>query len=118
MHADPLVAAEIDAAEEIRAAFNAFFAGQPARVPYVGCGMTNTLGIQTQSLPDAITDALTDGEPRAALVALLQGTGDVSALRAALCADYITRNADSIAQQRVVFDAPQVHKFAMEGAIA
>lgn len=113
-----LYQAEQSAEREIRAAFETFFSGKPARLPYVGCGIGNTLGMQYQPVADAITDILSDGTSKAALMVLLQGLTDIDAFRKVLVNDYIDMHAKDIAQQRVEFDAPEVHTFVMEGALA
>lgn len=111
-----LTHAEQTARQEIREAFEAFYAGRPARVPYVGCGLTNTLGMQYQPVSDAIADILSEGASKAALIMLLQGVTDIAAFRKVLVEDYIDQHADLIAQQRVVFDAPAVHPWLMREA--
>jgi hypothetical protein len=106
---DPIYQAERMATEEITAAFDAFFRGQQTRVPYVGCGLSNTLGMQYQPVSEAITDLVSSGTSKAALIGLLQGFGgDVAEFRKVLVADYIETHVEDIAQQRVEFDAPEV----------
>ena len=113
---DPLTQATESAEREITAAFEQFYSGKPARVPYVGCGLGTTLDMQYQPVADAITDILSDGTSKAALIVLLQGITDVAAFRKVLIADYIDQHVADIAQQRVIFDAPQVYSFLMTEA--
>lgn len=113
---DPIYQAEQSAEREIRAAFAEFFSGKPARVPYVGCGIGTQLGMQYQPVADAITDILSDGTSKAALMVLLQGLTDIDAFRKVLVNDYIDMHVKDIAQQRVVFDAPEVYSFLMTEA--
>ena len=113
---DPFYQAEQSAEREIREAFATFFFGKPARVPYVGCGIGNTLGMQYQPVEDAITDILSDGTSKAALIVLLRGVTDIDAFRKVLVNDYIDMHAKDIAQQRVEFDAPEVYSFLMQEA--
>ena len=115
---DPITEATESAEREITEAFEQFYSGKPARVPYVGCGMGTTLDMQYQPVADAITDILSDGTSKAALIVLLQGITDVAAFRKVLIADYIDQHVADIAQQRVEFDAPAVYPFVMEGATA
>jgi hypothetical protein len=113
---DPIDQAAESAEREITEAFEQFYSGKPARVPYVGCGMGATLGMQYQPVADAITDILSDGTSKAALMVLLQGITDVAAFRKVLIADYIDQHVADIAQQRAIFDAPQVYSFLMTEA--
>lgn len=113
-----LQCAQAAADQEITQAFAAFYAGNALRrVPTIRCRIATTeLMETTQTVPEAIADGIQDGAPLAALVALLQGTGDVAALRNALVRDYAERNADSIAQQRVIFEPMRVLPFLMQEA--
>lgn len=106
---------DIAATQEIRDAFASYFAGNSrATVPYaLGAG-----GVMFQTVTSAIQDCVTDGAPLAAFQALMTGTGDMQSLQDALVADYIKHHAGSVAQERAAWDAPEVHRFAMEGAIA
>ena len=114
--ADALQAAEIAVDIEIREAFEAFYAGDSLRrVPtlrFAGGPMHET----TQAVSEAISDTIQSGEPLKALVALLQGRGDVAALTAALYADYARRNAEDVAAHRVENDPPQVYSFLFREA--
>ena len=113
---DPITEATESAEREITEAFEQFYSGKPARVPYVGCGLGTTLGMQYQPVADAITDILSDGTSKAALMVLLQGVTDVASFRKVLIADYIDQHVADIAQQRVEFDAPAVHPWLMREA--
>ena len=113
---DPIDQATETAQQEITAAFEQFYSGKPARVPYVGCVTGTTLGMKYQPVADAITDILSDGTSKAALIVLLQGITDVAAFRKVLIADYIDQHADLVAQQRVKFDPPAVHSWLMREA--
>lgn len=93
---DAIAFATREAQGEIRSLFAAYWAGAPVRLPYArGAG-----GVEHQPAYEAIRDALFDGAPAAALVALLQGRGTVEALREALVEDYVARNADVIGSER------------------
>lgn len=96
-------AATATAEQDIRRLFAAYFAGAPVHLPYTDwTGAVSS--VKLQPAIDAITDALTAGEPLNALAALLQGTGTVEQLRAALVTDYVQRNADDIGQQRALYE--------------
>lgn len=102
---DAIAFAEREADGEIRSLFASYFAGAPVRLPYVRGGG----GVETQPAYEAIRDALFDGKPAEALIALLQGRGSVEALREALVEDYAQRNADVIGNER----AEPVPRFLM-----
>lgn len=105
---DAIAFATREAQGEIRSLFAAYWAGAPVRLPYArGAG-----GVEHQPAYEAIRDALYDGAPAAALVALLQGRGSVEALREALVEDYAQRNADVIGSER----AEPVPRFLKEAA--
>lgn len=108
---------EAQATAEIRAAWAAFFSGTGTRVPALrhrsgGCEEVN------EPATEAMHDMLYDGAPQAALVALLQGRGDVQALRDAIVADYIYHHAQDIAQERAANDPMPFPAFLTQGATA
>lgn len=96
---------EIAARSEIAAAFARFYAGNVREtVPYAkGAG-----GVAVMPVTEAITDALTNGAPLVALVALLQGKGSVQSLRDAIEADYTERCADAVGMERAQYERPAV----------
>lgn len=96
---------EIAARSEIADAFARFYAGnQRETVPYAnGAG-----GIAVMPITEAITDALTSGAPLVALVALLQGKGDLKTLRKAIEVDYTERCADAVGMERAQYERPAV----------
>ena len=109
---------EIAVIESIRSAYADFFAGKPATVPEVVRSAHGGWSVQLQSVSEAVRYQIDSKKPLAAVVALLQGKGTVDALRDVLVADYIECNAGDVAQERVSWEQPVVHRFAMEGAIA
>ena len=94
---------EAQATAEIRAAWAAFFAGTGTRVPALRYRSDGSEEVN-EPATEAMHDMLYDGAPQAALVALLQGRGDVQALRDAIVADYIYHHAQDIAQERAAND--------------
>lgn len=107
--------ADIAATQEIRDAFAAYFAGNSrATVPYArGAG-----GVMYQTVTDAIQDGMTDGKPLECFTALMTGTGDLEAFRAALVADYLHHHAADVAQERAAWDNYGMPDFVMQGALA
>lgn len=105
---DAIAFATSEAQGEIRSLFASYFAGAPVRLPYV----TASGVVQYHPAYEAIRDALYDGKPAEALVALLQGRGSVEALREALVDEYVRNNADVIGSER----AEPVPRFLKEAA--
>lgn len=109
---------EAQATAEIRAAWAAFFSGTGTRVPVLRHRSGGLCEEVNEPATEAMHDMLYDGAPQAALVALLQGRGDVQALRDAIVADYIYRHAQDIAQERAANDPMPFPAFLTQGATA
>ncbi len=109
---------EIAVVENIRAAYADWFADNPGEhaVPEVRRSAHGGWEVQLQSVAEAVRYQIDSKAPLAAVVALLQGKGTVDALRDALVADYIERNAGDVAQERAAWDAPSVYPFLTKEA--
>ena len=115
--AEAIAATEVSVSAEIHKAFEDFFSGNAQRrVPSLRINLDSRYGEEAELVADVLHDMLYDGAPKSALVALLQGTGTVDALRAALAADYVSMMADEIAQHRVLFADEPIPAFVMEAS--
>lgn len=113
--AEAITREDIAATQQIKDAFASYFAGNSlAAVPYVKPYSRTACKVELQTVAESIEYQVCDGQPLAALAALLQGRGTVEALQNALVDDYLAKNAADIAQERAMSEPVSVPRFLRE----